>query len=200
MRSGVSMKSYWTGAGWLKNIRIDESVFILVAFALLLIPLPWFVAAILAGIVHELCHAAAIILLDGRILDIQIGWKGTKMETDIVSDKKEIIAALSGPAGSFSLLLLAKIIPRTAFCGTIHGLYNMFPVYPLDGGRCVRCILRFFLSESQIDKVEKRIRRILFFFLFTMLFMLKLGILLALPLLISIAEHNIEKFLAKRTN
>lgn len=54
---------------------------------------------------------------------------------------KEALCALAGPVGSFSVVLLAEYFPEAALFGLVQGLYNLLPVYPLDGGRILRCLL-----------------------------------------------------------
>ena len=58
-----------------------------------------------------------------------------------MSPIREAICALAGPLGSFSLLLISEYFPEAAVCGLIQGAYNLIPVYPLDGGRLMRCLL-----------------------------------------------------------
>jgi len=48
---------------------------------------------------------------------------------------------LAGPAGSMLLLLLSRSAPKIAVCGLFHGLYNLLPVLPLDGGRLLQLLL-----------------------------------------------------------
>ncbi len=63
------------------------------------------------------------------------------MRADGMSSGKSVICILSGPMGSLLLFLFVRWIPRIAFCGLLQGIYNLLPIYPLDGGRVVRCML-----------------------------------------------------------
>lgn len=123
------------------NIRlgISAAACLFLATAILVLPVPWILAAIAAAVFHELCHIAAVYLCGGKISRLQIGVSGAVMEAEPMSRGKEWICALAGPLGSLLLLLFAKWIPRTAVCGAFHALYNLLPVYPLDGGRAFRC-------------------------------------------------------------
>lgn len=112
------------------------------AVLLLLLPLRWVLAAALAAAVHELWHYFAIRLCGGRIYRIRIGAGKAVMETEPLQRSREMICAAAGPLGSFSLLLFARFIPVTAICGLIHGLFNLLPIFPMDGGRIMRCILK----------------------------------------------------------
>ena len=55
----------------------------------------------------------------------------------------ELLCALAGPFGSLLLALLLRHVPELAICGLIQGVYNLLPLYPLDGGRALRCLFSF---------------------------------------------------------
>lgn len=63
------------------------------------------------------------------------------METLPMSTGRELIAVLAGPAASLLLLSLVRVFPRVAICGLIQGIYNLLPIYPLDGGKALRCLM-----------------------------------------------------------
>lgn len=114
---------------------------IALAAALLILPLRFLLAAVAAAAVHEGCHYGAIRLCGGRIYAVRMGVGKTVIETEPLEGLKGILCAGAGPAGSLALLVLAKPFPLLALCGLVQGLYNLLPIYPMDGGRMLRCLL-----------------------------------------------------------
>ena len=128
-------------------VRVDVSACLMGAFLLLTLPLNWLLSALAAAAFHELCHGAAILLLGGRIWGIRISAGGAVMETEPLSSGKELVCALAGPAGSLLLVLTFRIFPRVAVCALVQGAFNLLPVFPLDGGRALRCALARFCPK-----------------------------------------------------
>ena len=119
----------------------DGFCLILLALLLLTCPLSWLAASILAAGFHELCHLGAVKLLGGQALGFRAGARGAVLEVAGLSPWREALAAAAGPAGSLLLLLLAGPFPCLALCGLGQGLFNLLPVFPLDGGRILLRVL-----------------------------------------------------------
>ena len=63
------------------------------------------------------------------------------MEGRVRTPLKEFVCILAGPVGGFVMLLFVRWLPRTAVCCLVHSMYNLLPVYPLDGGRALRIVV-----------------------------------------------------------
>ena len=136
------------------NIRINGGFYIYLALLLLVIPLPWLTAWILAAVIHELGHVAVIMLSGHEILKMDIGWQGARIMTDPLG-RSEWYCALAGPVAGIFLLLLIHIFPRLSICALIQSAYNLFPIYPLDGGRVLKGLLLFVLDEAKVDFIVR---------------------------------------------
>ena len=126
----------------------DGFALLLGALLILTLPISWLVAALLAAIFHELCHILAVKALGGKIHAVTIGLRGTILDASPMSPEKALISALAGPMGSLFLLAFLRYIPRIALCAGVQGLFNLLPVYPLDGGRIFQCTSRLLLPED----------------------------------------------------
>ena len=134
-------------------MAIDGSAFLLLALLLLTAPLPWVGAALAAAAFHEACHWAALRLTGVRLRGMTVSAAGAVLKTGPMEPRQELWSALAGPAGSLLLLTLLRRFPRIALCGGIQGIFNLLPVYPLDGGRALRCLLKFRYSEQSAGHI-----------------------------------------------
>lgn len=130
------------------RIEISTSVFFLWGILILTVPINWLLAAMFAATVHELFHAVAIIVSGGSIHCLKIGVLGATMDAGVLDVREEFFSAIAGPGGSFFLLLLWNVFPRIALCGLFQGMYNLLPLYPLDGGRAVLCLMQILCPRS----------------------------------------------------
>ncbi len=121
------------------DFRVDISGWscVLLAMLCLTVPVDWMFSGLAAAAVHELCHLFSVKLLGGRIHGLAIGASGAVIVSSPLTPGREICSILAGPAGSLALLLLRRWFPGLALCGLVQGLFNLLPVFPLDGGRAL---------------------------------------------------------------
>lgn len=83
-------------------------------------------------------------MMGGYIQHIRIGLTGAVITMNPITNGRELLCAAAGPLGSFLLIIFSKWMPELALCGLVQGAFNLLPVYPLDGGRIMKCIVYFF--------------------------------------------------------
>lgn len=115
-------------------------VWLILALMILVLPMKWILSATLAVIIHELGHYTALRLCGVEVMGIRVSTGSVRMRVDRMKPWQEAVCALSGPLAGFSLLLFSRLLPRAAVCGFVHSLYNLLPIYPLDGGRVIRSL------------------------------------------------------------
>ncbi len=128
-------------------IYTDGGFYIWLAALLLLLPFDWVVSAFTAALIHEICHIAALLMLGGKISKVRISITGCVMEAESPGDFASFWSILAGPVGSMALLLFSGGLPKIAVCGLFHGVYNLLPVLPLDGGRGLLLILNNMIPQ-----------------------------------------------------
>ncbi|BAU27003.1 stage IV sporulation protein FB [Aneurinibacillus soli] len=111
-------------------------------------------------LLHEAGHVIAALLYGWRIRKIELlpfggvaemdEWGGTRA-------REEIVVTLAGPAVNAALILLGWLLEYmgiwssvwTAFfvySNMVIAVFNMLPIWPLDGGRLLQIVYSFFIS------------------------------------------------------
>ena len=102
--------------------------------------------------VHELAHAAVILLLGGRIESVRLSFAQVELRTGLLSDRTELWSTAAGPG--INLLcgwLFRRWMPAFAAVSLLLALFNLLPVWPLDGGRLLRTLLRMRWGAAGVD-------------------------------------------------
>ena len=99
--------------------------------------------------VHELAHIVMMLACGGQVRRLTLRF----------ADLQIAASGLAGP--------LVNLICGAAFCmqrpsfaaySLMLGIYNLLPVWPLDGGRMIRCVLLARLPITQAEHISEIVR------------------------------------------
>lgn len=137
------------------RIDVQPGAFLMGAALLLVLPLQWLLAWLLAAAIHEGAHILAVRLCRGKLQSIEIGPFGARIAIGPMYPGAEALCALAGPASGLLMLLFARWLPYAALFAFLQALFNLLPLYPLDGGRALRCFLEIVVGAERAEKISK---------------------------------------------
>lgn len=123
------------------RVKLETGAYFAAAIALLILPLWFFLSLLIAASIHEFCHYMALEITGVKVFCVTAGPFGASMDTEAMSPGRELVCALAGPVGSLMLMPFFRWMPGIAMCGFIQGVFNLLPIYPMDGGRILKCLL-----------------------------------------------------------
>ena len=164
------------------QIKIDFKIFAIIIIFLITKNIGIYATLMLFALIHELGHLVCGILLGFKPQSISIipfGFKlGFKVKCDDYNIKikkgnrltlKKILIAISGPLTNviciLVLILIKNKISIEEFQNSIYAnilliLFNLIPIYPLDGGRIMQGLIHIFIGLKQSYSYVKTITNI----------------------------------------
>lgn len=127
----------------------------LIALSLLILPVNWVFGWVIAACVHELFHILMMRILKIRMESITLGASGAQIVSEPMTSLQELLCAFAGPLGGLLMLFLIRLTPHIALSAAVQSVYNLLPVYPLDGGRAVKCAIACLWGEEKAQSLSK---------------------------------------------
>ncbi len=180
-----------------RKVTVSPYFYLFLPAAFLLLPLRWILGWCLAVSVHETGHYLALHICRIPIESLEITPFGIRMYTGSLTNREALLCALAGPLCGLLVIALSRFLPYTAICAFVQTIFNLIPIYPLDGGRALRAMLSILTSrESTVYTVENLI----------FLFIIGLGVYILWHLDLNFVPSVLligiiaQKFLANRRN
>lgn len=147
------------------RIRIDLKIFIFLILFYFTNQLRIYLIVMFFCFMHEIAHMILGIIFKMKPNKLEINPFGFSISFNNESTKiKEVFVALAGPVMSIVLAILCQHIKfryitseETVYSNILIFLFNMLPIYPLDGGRIIKVLLHIKNGEIKAEKISNKI-------------------------------------------
>lgn len=158
-------KSSVTVGGVFLRIKLNLQIFIFLVIFYFTKQIEIYVTLIIFALVHEMAHIIVGITygLKPKTLKItpfgiSIYFEKYRKNGKKVLEKQKIVIALAGPITNILIAIIIMFLPSNIFVNIsqenliltnfLLALFNLIPIYPLDGGRIMKSVL----SVKNVDK------------------------------------------------
>ncbi len=184
------------------RIRINLQVFIFAIIFYLTKQIRIYTILMIFAFIHELGHLLAGILMGLKAKGIDIMPFGVSINFEDYSNKyiaKKIIIAIAGPLVNIIIVILGVYNnweEEIIYSNILIGLFNLIPLYPLDGGRILKYIMQLATNSKEAEMMTYKLSNILIIILtlissIGILFIQNIGIVLILAYLwVLIIQEN----------
>lgn len=155
------------------QVKVNLQIFLFILIFVLTHQIEIYAWLMLFAFIHELGHLLAGIVLKLKPKSLNLMPFGISITFENYGYKKlmeikKIILAIAGPLTNFIIALLISILHIDAnlkeiiiYSNILIGIFNLIPLYPLDGGRILKGIIKIKTSEEKADKIINKISNII---------------------------------------
>lgn len=146
------------------KIKINIQIFAIIIILVITKQIEIYVWLMLFAFIHEMAHTiiGLILKLKPKTLEIQPFGVGIIFESFENSERNKIIIALAGPITNILIALIfifIKIKVQTTIVNVniLLAMFNLIPIYPIDGGRILKAILT---TKEGKERAETAINKV----------------------------------------
>ncbi len=158
------------------EFKIDIKIFLVGLIFFIVNQFYMYILFMIFVIIHECFHLLAGIVLGYKVknlkimpLGVSVGFKekeeeyNTKIRKSNMNNVKKIIILLMGPISNIVIAGMFLVLnkPEPVYINIVIAIFNLLPIYPLDGGQILNRILRIFYSNFESYKISNSINNIM---------------------------------------
>ena len=206
------------------SIKIDLKIFLFAALFWLTKQIKFYAIVMILAFVHEMGHLLCGVVLGFKPNKIKITPFGFEIHfKTYVKDYnqkikkgyelcvKRIVIALAGPVTNIFMIMICMLLPKNSFpdqvvviyANIILAIFNLLPIYPLDGGRILKQIVHIYKGKEQAEEKANYVSKVVVVFLtiitsITILYIHNIAFILVLSYLWYLVVQNEKSYQMKQ--
>ena len=157
------------------QIKVNLQIFLFIVIFALTHQIEIYGWIMFFAFIHELGHMMAGIILKLKPKSLSFMPFGISITFETYGYKKlieikKIFIAMAGPITNLIICLITAILhidietkELIMYSNILIALFNLLPLYPLDGGRILKGIIRLKYEEMESDTIVNKISNFIFF-------------------------------------
>ena len=159
------------------QVKVNLQIFIFITIFVFTNQILLYCILMLFAFIHEIGHliAGLLLKLKPKLIRItpfglSITFEGYGENIHNNTNKKRILIALAGPLINIILVCVFMLIPNWNFIvsreilvysNLLIALFNLLPIYPLDGGRILENVLKYKMSNIKSIEITNKVSNLL---------------------------------------